>query len=78
LEARLQIEPANQPTRPAPIDLWFLVLTKLHESYYEFMDKFHAPMVEMLIGKPPNTLCQTTMQELQGGNKVDDWYLLKD
>jgi len=72
VEVRLQVEPSTLTIGPMQIGLRVPILSKLHGSYYEFMDKFYALMVEILIEKPPNKLCQTTIWELQGGNKIGD------
>lgn len=64
MEAQLQVELATLTMGPAPINLRVPILTKLHGSYYEFMENFYALIVEILIGKPPNIVCQTTIREL--------------
>jgi len=61
MEARLQVQPATSSKGPTPIDLRFPILTKFHGSYYEFMDKLYAPMVEILTRKPTHRICQSTI-----------------
>lgn len=78
MEVGLQVELATLTIGPTSIDLRVPILTKLHKLYYDFMYKFYASMVEILIGKPPNRLRQTTIRELEGGNNISDQYLLKD
>jgi len=68
----------NPNVAPMPIDLMVLILSKLHGLYYEFMDKFYAIVVQILIEKLLSRLQKSTMKELQGGNKIDDWYFLRD
>lgn len=64
VEGGIQVEPTILTTTPMPIDLIFPILTKLHGSYYEFMEKFYALVVQILTGKAPHRLHQSTMQEL--------------
>jgi len=61
VEIKLQVEPTSPNTGPIPIDLMVLVLTKLQGLYYEFMDKFYAIMVKIMIGKLPNRLHKSTI-----------------
>lgn len=56
MEAGLQVQPTTMTTRLAPIDLRVPILTKLHRSYYEFINFFYVPMVEIMIGEPPHRL----------------------
>lgn len=61
MEAGLQIEPISQNTSLAPINLRVPIMTKLYGLYYEFMDKFYAIMVQIMIRKLPSRLCRSTI-----------------
>jgi len=62
---------------PTSIDMRVPVLTKVHGSYYKFMDKCFALVMRMLKGKIVYRLHQIG-QELEGENKIEYWYFLKE
>jgi len=78
MEVGLPIQLANPSTRSIPIDLRVLFLSKLHGSYYEFIDKLYAIIMHILIGRLPSRPHKSTFQELQGESNICDWYFLKD
>lgn len=78
IKARRLVQSVNPNVAPILIDLMVPILSKLHGSYYEFMYMFYATIVQILIEKLSSRLCKSTMRELQGGNKIDDWYFLRD
>ena len=78
VEEELQIMQTTSSTVPTPIDLRVLVLTKMHGSYYEFMEKYFALSLRILTSRITHKLHQSIMDELHGGNKIGDWYFLKN
>jgi len=64
IEVRLLVQLMNPKVAPVPIDLMVPILSKLHGLYYEFMDKFYAIVVQILIRKLPSKLSKSIMREL--------------
>lgn len=55
---------------PSSNDIKALVLTKVNNSYYEFIKKFYVSTMKMVTGYEVAKLYQTVRNELQGGNKI--------
>lgn len=46
-------------------------LTKVHGSYYDFIERFFTPFMKILIGRTTRRLHQTIRGELQVDNKIE-------
>jgi len=64
VEEGLQVEPLTLAPTPTLIDLRISVLKKWYGSYYEPMEKFYAPLMQILMRKATHKLHQSTMRVL--------------
>lgn len=70
VEGGLSIVPITSSIASTTIDMRVPMLTKVHGSYYEFMEKCFSLVMKILIGRATHRLHESVREELQGENKI--------